>query len=239
MPIIRRKIVIKALRVGLLGLTPPTMKPVERIQENFLAKHERRLLNWLCARVPAWMTPDVLTAIGFAGAMISAAGYVLSNQNPNWLWIAVAGYFINWFGDSLDGSVARYRKIERPNFGYFIDHSADALSTSILLACIGLSPFIRLDVMLIVLVCYLLLSIHSFLAAKVVDEFRLSYVGAGPTELRLLLIAITITMYAFGPMASPFARFTVFDIFVLGFSAILLLLFIIQTLQTAKKIGNR
>jgi phosphatidylglycerophosphate synthase len=215
------------------------MKPVERIQENFLAKHERRLLNWLCARVPAWMTPDVLTAIGFMGAMISSAGYIFSNNNPHWLWVAVAGYFINWFGDSLDGSVARYRKIERPNFGYFIDHSADALSTSILLACIGLSPYIRLDVMLIALVCYLLLSIHSFLAAKVVDEFRLSYVGAGPTELRLLLIAITMAMYWLGAKQSPWAGLTVFDVFVLGFSTILLSLFVIQTLQTAKKIGNR
>jgi archaetidylinositol phosphate synthase len=184
-------------------LTPQTMTPVDRIQENFLAKHERRLLNWLCPRVPAWMTPDMLTGIGFFGAMISAAGYVLSNQDPDWLWLAISGYFINWYGDSLDGSVARFRKIERPNFGYFIDHSADALSTSILLACIGLSPFIRLDVMVIVLVCYLLLSIHAFLAAKVVDEFRLSYVGAGPTELRLLLIAVTLAMYGLGPKLSP------------------------------------
>lgn len=215
------------------------MTPVERIQENFLAKHERRLLNWLCPRVPAWMTPDMLTAIGFLGAMISSAGYILSNHDPDWLWLAISGYFINWYGDSLDGSVARYRKIERPNFGYFIDHSTDALSTSILLACIGISPFVRLDVMLIVLVCYLLLSIHAFLAAKVVDEFRLSYVGAGPTELRLLLIALTLTMYALGPMASPWERFTVFDAFVLGFSAILLSLFILQTLQTARKIGPR
>jgi archaetidylinositol phosphate synthase len=215
------------------------MKPVDRIQENFLAKHERRLLNWLCPHVPAWMTPDVLTAIGFMGAMISAAGYVLSNNDPNWLWMAVSGYFINWYGDSLDGSVARYRKIERPNFGYFIDHSTDALSTSILLACIGLSPFIRLDVMMIVLVCYLLLSIHAFLAAKVVDEFRLSYVGAGPTELRLLLIAITLAMYWLGPKASPWNGLTVFDVFVAGFSVILISLFVIQTLQTATKIGNR
>lgn len=215
------------------------MTPVERIQENFLAKHERRLLNWLCRRLPAWLTPDVLTAIGFGGAIVSAVGYVMSNADRDWLWMAVAGYFINWFGDSLDGSVARFRKIERPNFGYFIDHSTDALATVILLGSIGLSPYARLDVMLIVLICYLLLSIHAFLAAKVVDEFRLSYVGAGPTELRLLLIAVTLTMYALGPMASPWARFTVFDAFVLGFSAILLSLFILQTLQTARKIGSR
>jgi archaetidylinositol phosphate synthase len=215
------------------------MKPVERIQENFLAKHERRLLNWLCPRLPAWMTPDVLTGLGFGGSLISALGYVMSNGSREWLWLAVAGYFINWFGDSLDGSVARFRKIERPNFGYFIDHSTDALGTVILLGSIGLSPYARLDVMLIVLITYLLLSIHAFLAAKVVDEFRLSYVGAGPTELRLLLITITLAMYALGPMASPWAGLTVFDAFVLGFSAILLSLFVLQTLQTARKIGPR
>jgi phosphatidylglycerophosphate synthase len=215
------------------------MSQVNRIQENFLAKHERRLLNWLCPRVPSWMTPDMMTALGFMGAMISSAGYVLSNSDANWLWLAVIGYFINWYGDSLDGSLARYRKIERPRFGYFIDHSADALSTSTLLACIGLTPFIRLDVMLIVLVCYLLLSIHAFLGAKVADEFRMSYVGAGPTELRLLLIGVTLAMYWLGAKPSPIARLTVFDVFVLGFSVILLALFVIQTLQMAKKIGNR
>lgn len=215
------------------------MTPVERIQENFLAKHERRLLNWLCQRLPASLTPDVLTAIGFGGSVVSAIGYVMSNGDRDWLWLAVAGYFINWFGDSLDGSVARFRKIERPNFGYFIDHSTDALATVILLGSIGLSPYVRLDVMLFALITYLLLSIHAFLAAKVVDEFRLSYVGAGPTELRLLLIALTLAMYALGPMASPWAGFTVFDAFVLGFSAILLSLFILQTLQTARKIGPR
>lgn len=215
------------------------MTPVERIQENFLAKHERRLLNWLCARLPAWMTPDVLTTMGFSGAVISAFGYVMSNADRDWLWLAIAGYFINWFGDSLDGSVARFRKIERPNFGYFIDHSTDALGTVILLGSIGLSPYARLDVLLMALIAYLLLSIHAFLAAKVVDEFRLSYVGAGPTELRLLLIAITLTMYALGPMASPWAGLSVFDAFIAGFSAILLALFIGQTMQTARKIGQR
>lgn len=215
------------------------MTAVERIQENFLAKHERRLLNWLCQRLPSWFTPDVLTAIGFGGAVVSAVGYVMSNADRDWLWLAVAGYFINWFGDSLDGSVARFRKIERPKFGYFIDHSTDALATVILLGSIGLSPYARLDVMLFVLITYLLLSIHAFLAAKVVDEFRLSYVGAGPTELRLLLIAVTLTMYALGPMASPWADLTVFDAFVAGFSVILLTLFILQTLQTARKIGPR
>ncbi len=215
------------------------MSTVERIQENFLAKHERRLLNWLCSRLPAWLTPDVLTGIGFGGAMASAIGYVMSNADRNWLWLAIAGYFINWFGDSLDGSVARFRKIERPKFGYFIDHSTDALATVILLGSIGLSPYARLDVLLMVLITYLLLSIHAFLAAKVVDEFRLSYVGAGPTELRLLLVAITLAMYALGPMASPWSGLTVFDAFVAGFSVILLSLFVLQTLQTARKIGQR
>lgn len=214
------------------------MTPVQRIQENFLAKHERRLLNWLCARLPSWLSPDMLTTIGFAGAMTSVAGYLLSNMDPHWLWLAVAGYFINWFGDSLDGSIARFRGIERPNFGYFIDHSTDALATSFLLASIGLTIYVRLDIMLIALVCYLLLSIHAFLAAKVVHEFRLSYVGAGPTEMRVLLIAVTLTMYNIGPKPSPWPDMSVFDVFVAGVSVILLTLFILQTLQTARKIGR-
>ena len=100
------------------------VKSVHRIQENLLAKAERRLLNWLCARLPAAIKPDHLTAIGIVGAVMVLAGYAASASDRWWLWLAVGGYVIHWFGDSLDGSVARHRGIERPRYGYFLDHSA-------------------------------------------------------------------------------------------------------------------
>ena len=82
-----------------------------RIQQNILARGERRLLNWLCARLPAWVTPDQLTLLGFAGALMVTSGYLLSWLGSGWLALSLVGYVVNWFGDSLDGSLARWRKI--------------------------------------------------------------------------------------------------------------------------------
>ena len=90
------------------------------------------------------------------------------------------------------------RKIERPTYGYFVDHSVDAIATFLMVASMGMSPFLRFDVALLGVVGYFLLSIHTFLAAKVVGEFRLSYLAGGPTELRLMLMALTLAMPALG-----------------------------------------
>jgi phosphatidylglycerophosphate synthase len=214
-------------------------KPLERIQHNLLATAERRLLNWLCARLPQWTKPDHLTTLGLVGAAVIFAGYAASRIDPAWLWLSVAGYFIHWFGDSLDGSLARYRAIERPRFGYFVDHSADALGTLLIVGGIGLTPFVRLDVALLALAGYYLLSIHAFLAARVVGELKLSYVAAGPTELRLALIALTILMYMFGPAAPRLAGISAFDWAVGSAGLILILLFVVQTLATAKRIAQQ
>ena len=215
------------------------MKPVTRIQQNLLAINERHLLTWLCERLPAWVKPDHLTALGFFGAMLVSSGYVLSNQHIEWLWLSIIGYCVNWFGDSLDGSIARFRKIERPNFGYFIDHSIDSLANSITAIGLGLSPFIRLDVALFCLVGYLLLSIHSFLAARVVAEFRLSYLAAGPTEFRLVLIAMTVTMLAIGSKSAWSSEFSVFDFFITGVGVVLVMLFVMQTIKTASQLSRK
>lgn len=215
------------------------MKPVQRIQQNLLAANERRLLTWLAERMPPSVTPDRLTTVGFLGACTVSAGYALSSWRIEWLWVAIAGFFINWFGDSLDGSLARFRKIERPTFGYFIDHSTDALGNMIIVGGLGLSPYLRLDVALFGLGAYLLLSIHTFLAAKVVDEFRLSYMAGGPTELRLVLIAMTLCMFVMGPDTVLGTVFSPFDLFIGGLGIILVLLFIGQTASTARELLRR
>jgi len=212
------------------------MKPVQRIQANLLAKAERRALTWMCARLPVRVTPDVLTAFGLFGAVIIFCGYALSGVHPGWLWAAVAGYVVHWLGDSLDGSLARFRQIERPDFGYFIDHSTDGLANLLILAGLGLSPFVRLDIALFALAGYLLLSIHAFLAARVVGELRLSYLAAGPTELRLALIAITLAMFAFGALPVAETGLTAFDIVVGIVGVVLVVLFVIQTLATARRL---
>ena len=217
----------------------PVAKAPVRIQQNILARSERRLLNWLCARLPGWVTPDQLTTLGFAGAVLVAAGYVLSWFDSEWLGLSLAGYIVNWFGDSLDGSLARWRRIERPSYGYFVDHSVDAVGTLLMIGAIGVSPYMRLDVALMGIVGYFLLSIHTFLAAKVVGEFRLSYMAGGPTELRLMLMAMTVAMPMIGGADIYGTNFSVFDLFALVVSSILVTLFVVQSLATAHMLRKR
>ena len=215
----------------------PSSPPIDRIQQNLLAASERRLLNWLCAHMPPWVTTDLLTALGMVGAFAIFAGYAASGLHVDWLWLAIAGYGLQWFGDSMDGSLARFRRIERPSYGYFIDHSCDGLATLLILAGMGASPYIRMDVALVALAGYLLLSIHAYLAARVIGEFKLSYLAAGPTELRLLLIGMTLAMMALGYAPGLFGAVSGFDVFVGVIAALLVALFVIQTLSTAKRLA--
>lgn len=219
------------------------MQPVNRIQQNILARSERRLLDWICPRLPGWVTPDRLTAFGFMGAVMTGLGTALAGSGRDWLWFAIAGYVINWFGDSLDGSLARHRRTERPLFGYFIDHSTDALATAAIAIGFGLSPWVRMDVALATLGAYYLLAIHTFLAARLVAEFRLSYLATGPTEMRIALIALSLWIYASGP-AEPAVRLgrealTLFDLLLGGLAAILVALFAVQTGTTARQLAAR
>jgi len=221
-----------------MTVQPKTASSLSRIQQNWLAARERRLLNWLCARMPAWVTPDKLTSLGMVGAFMTFAGYVASNLAASWLLLAIAGYVVQWFGDSMDGSLARYRRIERPSYGYFIDHSCDGLATLLILAGIGLSPFVTMDVALVALAGYLLLSIHAYLSARVLGEFKLSYLAAGPTELRLMLIALTLLMMMLGSGPGVFGKLSGFDLFVGVAGMILILLFVIQTLVTGRRLAR-
>lgn len=212
----------------------PSAPGVRRIQDNLLARSERRLLDWLCARMPGWVTPDQLTLLALVSSVVIFAGYVLSNFQPDWLWLAVVGYFTHWFGDSLDGSLARYRRAERPRYGYFIDHSCDGIAVLLIVGGIGLSPFVRLDVALVAVAAYLLLAVHTFLLAKVQGEFPLSHGWLGPTELRLILIAITLGMFTEGQPDIAVAGFTWFDLIVMTISAIMMTIFLIETWRKSR-----
>ena len=128
------------------------MKPHQRVNDILLGPLERPALQWLAGHMPAWMNPDILTGIGMLGAAVVFAGYTLSNAHPAYLWLANLGFVINWFGDSLDGTLARYRHIERPKYGFFIDHTMDALSEVLVVAGLGLSPYVSFEIAMLALV---------------------------------------------------------------------------------------
>lgn len=172
------------------------METAKRQLTFLLAEPERRVLRWIAARLPrAWM-PDHLTAIGVLGALTVAVGYWASVRHPGWLWLASGGLALNWFGDSLDGTLARVRQIERPKYGYYIDHMVDAFNTAVIGAGIGLSPYVSLPLAMLLVIIYLGLSINIYLESSVFGVFEISYGIFGPTEARLLLILANAGLFA-------------------------------------------
>jgi len=193
-----------------------------------LAAPERLILNWLCARVPPFLTPDRLTFLGSVGAVLVCAGGALSGASVQFLWLMILGLLINWVGDSLDGSLARFRGIARPNYGYFIDHAVDGLNNLLIAVGLGLTPSVHLDVSLFALCTYYLLCMYVFLRRQVLDELRLSYLWIGPTELRILIGANIIGMH-FAPaafIAIGGKAFSLYDVLILLTATIFLVLYI-------------
>lgn len=152
------------------------------------AKLEKRVLHALARRMPGWLHSDHLTVLGVVGAAGAAAGYALSSLDPHWLWLASVMLALNWFGDSLDGTLARVRNAQRPRYGYYLDHIVDAFTTAMIGIGIGLSPFISLYVGFAVVILYLIMSINVYLESTVYGVFRMDYGPLGPTEARLILI---------------------------------------------------
>ena len=169
-----------------------------RVNDILLGSLERPTLKWLAEHSPRWVTPDLYTAIGALGSLVSFAGYILSRLHPAFLWLATFGFVVNWYGDSLDGTLARYRHIERPEYGFFVDHVLDAISQVLFFIGMGLSPFISFNVACIGLVAFLLMSTMVFLRTSTSGEFRISYSMLGPTEARVLAILLNTAMFFFG-----------------------------------------
>lgn len=170
-----------------------------RVNNSFLATHERNALMWLAARMPSAVTPDHLTLLGLVGAFLVLAGFVASRASPWFVSFAIMGLFLNWLGDSLDGTLARYRKIERPDFGYFLDHSCDLVAQTFIFVGLGLSPYFTLFSALLALSMYLLMTSFTYLKVLILKTHHLSYYGMGATELRLLLVAWTLFALWCGP----------------------------------------
>ena len=167
-------------------------KQARRIQTSILNPLEKKVLVYLAEKMPKWVTSDMLTLVGFIGALIMAAGYSLSNLNLHWLWLSCFGLFVNWFGDSLDGSLARVRNTQRKTYGFFIDHNIDVINETVMFIGVGCSPLVNMSFAMFALIAYLMLSVYVYIDCHLKGEMRLSYSGLGPTEFRLMLIIVNI-----------------------------------------------
>jgi phosphatidylglycerophosphate synthase len=172
-----------------------TTATLSRENRAVLADVERKALVWMAERMPRAINSDHLTVLALVAMALTGAGFALSRWDVRALWLVFVGLALNWFGDSLDGTLARVRKAERPRYGFYVDHVLDLAGTALVLAGLAASPFMSPLIAVSVLAAYLLTAGEVFLATAVRGKFKMSFAGIGPTELRLLLAAGTIALF--------------------------------------------
>ncbi|HKH22979.1 MAG TPA: CDP-alcohol phosphatidyltransferase family protein [Solirubrobacterales bacterium] len=212
----------------------------EREPNFLLAKLERRFLPWAAGKLPRWILPDDLTALGVLAAFGVCGAYQLSNHGRGWLWAASALLVVQWVGDSLDGTLARVRHIQRPKYGYYLDHIVDAIATAAIGLGLGLSPFMLLSIGALIVVGYLILSINVYLESMAFGRFRLGYGLLGPTEIRVVLILLNAALAL--DLGLDFRlldlNLTVFDVIGLGILAVMLALLTVRVFGNLRELAK-
>ncbi|NLB70819.1 MAG: hypothetical protein GX797_02290 [Chloroflexi bacterium] len=177
-------------------------KKDKRTNDILLGPLERPALQFFARNMPLWVNSDMLTVLGLLGSILAGLSYAMVGrseiQGNGWLFIASLGFVINWFGDSLDGTLARYRKHERPNFGYYVDHAVDGITSLVIFAGIGLSGIALFEISMFALSCWLLLMIQVYLKTHVTGVFEMTSIYIGPTEVRLMAIILNTVLYFTG-----------------------------------------
>jgi len=164
-------------------------KPAGRLNQALTAAIERRVLQWTAVRMPRWVTSDQLTGLGLIAQIGAGIGYAASRYNRYVLVAVIVCIALNWFGDSMDGTLARVRCQQRPRYGFYVDHMVDVFGSIAMMTGLALSGLVHWQTAIAMLIAFLLLSSESYLATYTLGRFELSQGLFGPTEIRLLLIA--------------------------------------------------
>ena len=206
--------------------TPPATKTVSvretkksvpfkdafRFQESFTAGAERKALAWLAARLPARVNSDHLTLIGFLAMFLAGASYAFARGNRAGLILATLFLAINWFGDSLDGTLARLRNRQRPRYGFYVDHMIDTFGGFFLMGGLAISGFVDWRIALGMFVAFLMLSVEVYLATYTVGIFQLSFAKFGPTEIRILLALGNVALWFHPDARMSSSSYRIFDV---------------------------
>lgn len=224
---------------------PKKIEKTERVNDILLGPIERPALEWLARHMPLWVTSDLLTIIGILASVLIFISYTLigSGETPRYgfLWLASLGFVLNWFGDSLDGTLARYRHLERPRFGFFIDHSVDAFSSTAMFLGLGLSGMTPFAVGAMAAISYLMIMIHVHIKTFVTGVFEITSAKIGPTEIRLIaIIANTLVFFFKNPVLfsiPPIGEVTIITLFLVILTILFLGYFTIKTIVEGTRLA--
>jgi len=189
-----------------------TFTPARRTNQSLTASLEKRALQWMAHRLPHWVTSDQLTILGFAAQIAAGISYALSRYHRYALLLVIVFLTLNWFGDSMDGTLARVRCQQRPRYGFYVDHMVDVFGSIALMCGLGLSGFLHWQTAIAMLIAFLLLSAESYLATYTLSHFQLSQGIFGPTEIRILLVIGNLALLR-NPYSTVFGhRMLLFDL---------------------------
>jgi len=206
-----------------------------RVNRSLTAEAERRALVWMAERAPRWVTSDGLTALGLSAQIAAGACYAVARWDRRALWLAIVCIALNWLGDSLDGTLARVRRQQRPRYGFYADHVVDIFGSAALLSGLAVSGLVHGWVAAALLVTFLLLAGESYLATYTLGRFEMSQGWFGPTELRMLLIAANLRLLQ-NPYATVFGhRWLLLDVGgAIGAAAMLTMAVVVTARHTAQ-----
>jgi archaetidylinositol phosphate synthase len=218
-----------------------TDKKAERVIQTLTGPWEKRVLPKMARALPLWVTSDHLTVLGIVAGFMIFAGFLLLRSSRWWIMLNNAGFVIHWWADSLDGTLARVRHRERERFGYFVDHICDAFTVALISIGLALSPLVHLGVGLSVALGYLLMNIYAHVEAYVDRVFKISYGRLGPTELRIVFMAVTTVVAFWNPVLIRAFRhgFTLADVVVFAAGAGLVTVFIVLSIRTAIRLDRQ
>ena len=210
--------------------------PARRINHALTAPMERRVLDWMAERTPGWANSDQLTVLGLSAQIGAGICYALSRYHPYALLLVILCVALNWFGDSLDGTLARVRHQQRPRYGFYVDHMVDLFGSVALMCGLGFSGFLHWQIAIAMLVAFLLLSSESYLATHTLSCFQLSQGIFGPTEIRILLVIGNLALLR-SPYSTVFGyKLLLFDLGGTIAAASMFLMAIVVTIRHTAKL---
>jgi archaetidylinositol phosphate synthase len=215
-----------------------SFKSAARQQQSLLAPLEKRTLLWLAERMPSWVGPDHLTVLGFLAMIAAGVSYYFARFDSRALFAVIVCLAVNWFGDSLDGTLARYRQQQRPRYGFYVDHIVDAFGFLCLVGGLGLSGYMSASIAMALLIAYFLLNIEIYLATYTIGVFKLSYGWWGPTELRVALAIGNLVLFFRPQVTISGTRYLLYDVSGGVVIAGLMVIVIISTIRNTIRLYN-